>query len=260
MKIMLTGDVVGRTGRTAWQKYAPQLRKEHGLDIIIVNGENAAGGKGLTQPALDELYRGGADVITSGNHIWDKKEIMEFIDREPFLLRPANYPWDAPGHGYCVYPFKAKNIGVINLSGRTFMEALDCPFQTIETVLAELEKNCDVILLDFHAEATSEKVAMGYYLDGRVQGVFGTHTHVPTADARILPGGTAYVTDLGMVGARDSVLGVKTELIVQKFLTGRPVRFDVATGPAVFNAVIVTFDDRTDRATAIERILITEEE
>ena len=260
MKIMLTGDVVGRTGRAAWQKYAPQLRKEHGLDVVIVNGENAAGGKGLTQSALDELYRGGADVITSGNHIWDKKEVMEFIDREPFLLRPANYPGDTPGHGYCVYPFKAKNIGVINLSGRTFMDVLDCPFQTVETILAELEKECDIILLDFHAETTSEKVAMGHYLDGRVQGVFGTHTHVPTADARILPEGTAYVTDLGMVGARDSVLGVKTELIVQKFLTGRPVRFDVATGPAVFNAVIVTFDDRTDKATAIERVLITEEE
>ena len=257
---MLVGDVVGRTGRAALNKYAPQLKKEHGLDIVIVNGENAAGGKGLTRKALDELYHGGADIVTSGNHIWDKKEVMEFIDREPFLLRPANYPGEAPGHGYCVYPLKAKNIGVMNLSGRTFMNTLDCPFQKAEEILCELKKSSDIILLDFHAEATSEKIALGMYLDGRVQGVFGTHTHVPTADAQILPHGTAYVTDLGMVGAKNSVLGIKSELIIQKFLTARPVQFDVAGGAAVFHAVIVTFDDITNAACDIERVIITEKE
>ena len=167
MRIMLTGDVVGHAGRKAFCQYTPQLRREKHIDVVVVNGENSAGGKGFTRGSLDELYRGGADIVTSGNHVWDKKDVLEFIDDEPFLIRPANYPEGTPGKGCCIYPFKAKNIGVMNLSGRTFMPALDCPFQKVEDLLRELRDECDILLLDFHAEATSEKMAMGWYLDGR---------------------------------------------------------------------------------------------
>ena len=259
MRILLAGDVIGRPGRRAFREHTQRLRREHGIDVTIVNGENCAGGKGITRKALDELYHGGADIVTSGNHVWDKREVLEFIDREPFLVRPANYPGQAPGKGYCVYPLRAKNIGVMNLSGRAFMASLDCPFQKAEELLREMERECDVILLDFHAEATSEKMAMGWYLDGRVAAVAGTHTHVQTADARILPRGTAYITDLGMVGPWNSVLGVRTDNIIYKFTTGLPVRFEVEDeGPRVFSAVIVETDDKTNQAVGIERILITE--
>lgn len=257
MNIMMVGDVIGRVGRRSLKQYMPLLKKKYAVDVVIVNGENAAGGKGLTEETLQELYGSGADIVTSGNHIWDKKEVLEFIDREPFLLRPANYPGDAPGHGWCVYPYKATNIGVINLSGRTFMDLIDCPFQKADEILPELKKSTDLILLDFHAEATSEKIAMGWYLDGRVQGVFGTHTHVQTADERILPCGTAYITDVGMVGPYDSVIGVEIESVLQKFTTARPVRFEVAGGATVFSAVIVQFDEHTNMAKSIERILLT---
>ena len=200
MRVMLTGDVIGRPGRKTFQDYTAKLRREKNVDVVIVNGENSAGGKGITRKSLDALYHGGADIVTAGNHVWDKKDVLEFIDQEPFLIRPANYPEGTPGKGWCVYPFKAKNIGVINLSGRAFMPALDCPFQKIEDILYEMRDECDIIFLDFHAETTSEKMAMGWYLDGRVNGVVGTHTHIQTADARVLPEGTAYITDLGMVG------------------------------------------------------------
>lgn len=255
MRIMLVGDVVGRPGRKAFQEHTPLLRREKHIDVVVVNGENSAGGKGITQKALNDLYHGGADIVTSGNHIWDKKDVLEFIDREPFLIRPANYPEGAPGKGFCIYPFKAKNIGVINLSGRTFMPALDCPFQKAEQILREIERECDVILVDFHAEATSEKLALGWYLDGRVQCVVGTHTHVQTADERLLPKGTAYLTDLGMVGAWDSILGVKSEIILEKFLTARPVRFDVAEGSCVYSSLILEISEATNQVTGIERIL-----
>lgn len=259
MRVMLVGDVVGKPGRKAFQKYTPQLKAEKNIDVVIVNGENSAGGKGYTRKSLDGLYHGGADVITSGNHVWDKKDVFDFIDQEPFLIRPANYPEGTPGKGYCVYPFKAKNIGVLNLSGRALMPALDCPFQKVEEVLREMKKECDVIFLDFHAETTSEKMAMGWYLDGRVNGVVGTHTHIQTADERILPKGTAYITDLGMVGPWNSVLGVQTDKIIYKFTTGMPVRFEVeAEGPQVFSAVIVEIDDKSNQTLGIERILLTE--
>ena len=258
MRVMLTGDVVGRPGRRAFREYTPSLRKEKGIDLVLVNGENSAGGKGITRRSLDELYSGGADIVTSGNHIWDKREVLEFIDSEPFLIRPANYPVGTPGKGACVYPFKAKNIGVLNLSGRTFMPALDCPFQKVDTLLQELSEECDIIFLDFHAETTSEKMAMGWYLDGRVNGVVGTHTHIQTADARVLPHGTAYITDLGMVGPWNSVLGVETDKILEKFLTGMPTRFNLAEGPNVYSAVVVEIDDRTNATLEIERILMTD--
>ena len=259
MRVMLVGDVIGRPGRRAFREYVQKLRKEKKIDVVIANGENSAAGKGLTRTSLDELYSGGADIITTGNHVWDKKDVMEFIDSEPFLIRPANYPDGTPGKGYCLYPFKAKTIGVMNLSGRTFMPALDCPFQKAEELLKEMQGQCDLIFLDFHAETTSEKMALGFYLDGRITGLVGTHTHIQTADERILPRGTAYITDLGMVGPWNSVLGVRTDNIIYKFTTGLPVRFEVEDeGPRVFSAVIVETDDKTNQAVGIERILITE--
>jgi len=258
LRVMLTGDVVGRPGRRAFREYTPKLRREKGIDIVIVNGENSAAGKGITRSSLDELYSGGADIVTSGNHVWDKKDVMEFIDSEPFLIRPANYPEGTPGKGACVYPFKAKNIGVMNLSGRTFMPALDCPFQKADELLKELASECDILFLDFHAETTSEKMAMGWYLDGRVNGVAGTHTHIQTADERLLPKGTAYITDLGMVGPWNSVLGVDIDRVLHKFTTGMPARFDLAEGPNVYSAAVVEIDDKTNETMGIERILITE--
>lgn len=256
MKIMMVGDVVGRAGRRAFTRHTPELKKKYGVDVIVVNGENAAGGKGLTSETLQELYSGGADVVTSGNHIWDKKEVLQFIDREPFLLRPANYPGNAPGHGFCVYPYRAVNIGVLNLSGRTFMNILDCPFQTADHLLSESKNICDITVVDFHAEATSEKAAMGWYLDGRVDCVFGTHTHVQTADERILPDGTAYITDVGMVGAWDSILGVNVEQVLKKFTAGLPTRFEPADGAAVYSAVVVEFDESAHRAQNIKRVFL----
>lgn len=255
MRFLFVGDVCGKPGRLAFSKYTPEIREKYNIDVVIVNGENSAGGRGITEKSLSALYRGGADIITSGNHIWDKREVMQIID-EPFLLRPANYPGEAPGKGYCIYPFKAKNIGVINLSGRAFMPPMDCPFQKIEDILHELAGQCDLLFLDFHAETTSEKMAMAWYLDGRVQVVVGTHTHVQTADARILPGGTAYITDLGMSGAWDSVLGVKKECILEKFLTCRPVRFDMADGPLVYSGLVVVTDDATDQVKSIQPLLL----
>jgi len=256
VKILLVGDVCGRPGRAAFQKYTQQLRRDHKIDLVIVNGENSAGGKGISRKALDALYHAGADIVTSGNHIWDNKEVMGLIDQEPFLVRPANYPEGAPGKGWCIYPFRAKNIGVVNLSGRAFMPPMDCPFQKMEDILRELREQCDIIILDMHAETTSEKMAMGWYLDGRVSIVVGTHTHIQTADERILPEGTAYITDLGMTGPWNSVLGVKKECILQKFTTCRPVRFDLADGPNVYSGLLVELDDSTNRAIAVERIQI----
>lgn len=255
MRILMIGDVVGRPGRAAFAEFTPRLRQELKADLVVVNGENAAGGKGLTRRAFDELTRGGADVVTSGNHIWDKKEVHEIIDAEPYLVRPANYPAGTPGRGWCAYPLRAKTVGVMNLSGRAFMPAMDCPFQKVEELLREMRDVCDIILLDFHAETTSEKMAMAWYLDGRVNAIVGTHTHVQTADERILPRGTAYISDLGMTGPYNSVLGVKPECILKKFTTGLPVRFEVAEGPSVYAGVLITIDDATNRTTKIERVL-----
>lgn len=259
MKILIVGDVVGRPGRKAFNRYTKDIRQKYDIDVVIVNGENSAGGKGVSRKSLDELYGAGADIITSGNHIWDNREVQGLIDTDPYLIRPANYPEGAPGKGWCLYPFKAKNIAVINLSGRAFMPEMDCPFQKVEDILAEIGDQADIIILDLHAETTSEKMAMGFYLDGRVQAVVGTHTHIQTADERILPNKTAYITDLGMVGPWNSVLGVKSEIIIKKFTTCMPVRFDLADGPAVYSAVVVEIDDKTNQTVAIQRLLITED-
>ena len=259
MKILIVGDAVGRPGRRTFAARTAQLKKERAIDLVIINGENSAGGRGITRESLEELIAGGADIVTTGNHVWDRKEVKAIIDDEPYLIRPANYPEGAPGKGYCIYPHRRKTIGVMNLSGRTFMAPMDCPFQKADEILRELKDKCDIIILDFHAEATSEKQAMGYYLDGRVNAVVGTHTHTQTADERILPKGTAYITDLGMVGARDSILGVKVECVLDKFLYALPVKFDVAEGACIYNAVIIDIDDATNKTVGIERIYVVDQ-
>ena len=258
MRIIMVGDVVGRPGRYFFMEKTPELKQTKKIDMIIVNGENAAHGKGLTPNVFDDLIRGGADVVTSGNHIWDNPNVLKIIDTEPFLLRPANYPEDAPGRGFCIFPVGKKKVGVINLSGRTFMPQTDCPFRLADKILNFMEKDCDVILVDFHAEATSEKLALANYLDGRVAAVVGTHTHVQTADEKILPKGTAYITDLGMVGAENSILGMEIEPVIKKFLSGRPSKFEVATRPAIYCALLIDIDDKTNKPVAVERIQIKE--
>lgn len=257
MRILMVGDIFGRAGRRAFVEHTANLRREKGIDLVVVNGENVAHGHGVTVATFNELLSGGADIVTTGNHVWGNREIFELIDREPYLIRPANFPEGTPGRGFCIYPFRAKNIGVINLLGRTFMAAMDCPFARVTEILREIGSQCDVILVDFHAEATSEKMAMGFFLDGKVAAVVGTHTHIQTADERILPRGTAYATDLGMVGVLDSVIGIAPECAVEKFITCRPVKAVVPeTGACVYCALLIDIDDRTNRPTSVERIRI----
>ena len=258
MRILMVGDVVGQTGRYFFMEQTPELKLTKNIDMLVVNGENAAHGKGLTPNIFNELIRGGADVVTTGNHIWDNPKVMEIIDTEPFLLRPANYPEDTPGRGFCIYPVGKKKVGVINLSGRTYMPPIDCPFRLGEKILKFIKKDCDVILVDFHAEATSEKLAFAHYFDGQVTAVVGTHTHIQTADAKILPKGTAYITDLGMVGANNSILGMEIEPVIKRFMTGRPSKFEVAEGAAIYCAVIIDINNKTNKPTRIERIFIKE--
>ena len=255
LRLLMIGDVVGRIGRRAVNINLSELKKEHHLDLVIANGENAAGGAGITKETAEELFSSGVDVLTMGNHVWNIKEAIPYIDSEQRIVRPANYPIGAPGNGSNVFETKDKiKIGVINLSGRVFMEALDCPFRKVDEILVEMKKITNIIVVDFHAEATSEKVAMGWYLAGRVSAVVGTHTHVQTADERILPGGTAYLTDVGMTGPQNSVIGVKKETVINRFISQMPQRFDVANGPSQFNAVIIDIDEHTGEASYIARI------
>ena len=258
MRILMVGDIFGRAGRKYFCALTKDLRREKNIDVVVVNGENVAHGKSLTEATFNEILSGGADIVTTGNHIWDRKDIDELLDREPFLIRPANFPENSPGKGYCIYPYRAKNIGVINLIGRTYMQPVDCPFIRAEEILKEIENDCDIILIDFHAEATSEKAALGYFLDGRVTAVVGTHTHVQTADERILPNGTAFITDLGMTGVIDSAIGVNFEQVVEKFVTCRSVRFEPAEGSCAYCAAIIDIDDNTNMPVSIERIQIRE--
>ncbi len=253
MKILFIGDIIGGSGRKAVAAMLPRLREEFAVDFIIANGENSAGGVGITKPVFDELLSYGIDVITTGNHIWDKREIIAHLDAEERLLRPANYPPGTPGRGWNKYACGEVLIGVANLSGRVYMPPVDCPFRAADRIVEELA-DCDLILLDFHAEATSEKIALGYHLDGRVSAVLGTHTHVQTADECILPGGTAYITDAGMAGPQHSVLGVKKEAVISKFLTGLPVRFEVADGEVCINGVLLEFSPQDFKAESISRI------
>lgn len=252
MKVLFVGDVVGRPGRDAVAALLPGLRKELGVDLAVVNGENAAGGAGLTATLALELRDAGADVVTNGNHVWDQRQFAGEIDGLDFAIRPVNLPPGNPGRGWLI----SKGALVVNAIGRVFMGTYDDPFRALDAVLEELgDRAPKVRILDWHAEATSEKVAMGWHLDGRFSAVVGSHTHVPTADARVLPGGTALVADTGMVGPRDAILGVRTDIILDRFRTGMPKRFEVPEGgPVVFNSVLVDVDDATGRARSIERV------
>jgi metallophosphoesterase (TIGR00282 family) len=251
MRILAIGDVVGKPGRRAVAALVPALRDELRIDTVIANGENAAAGRGLTPKTADELFRGGVDIITSGNHIWDQREIIPQLDADARIIRPANYPQDVPGRGMT----SVGSLTVLNLMGRTFMYEIDDPFRAADRLLADVPEG-QTIAVDMHAEATSEKIAMAWYLDGRVAAVFGTHTHVPTADARLLPKGTAFVCDLGMCGPRDSIIGVEPDAVLRKFLTGMPAKFTVPEKPQAvqFNAVLIDIDDATRRARSIERV------
>ncbi|MGD1118135.1 MAG: TIGR00282 family metallophosphoesterase [Dehalococcoidales bacterium] len=250
MKILAIGDIIGRPGRQIVHQYLRTLRKQYKLDLIIANAENVAGGFGLTSSTAQELLDDGVNMLTSGNHIFAQKEILPFLDTDMPVLRPLNYPAGVPGRGYRV----AGKALVVNLIGRTFMNSYDCPFRAMDKLLEELKEKPPVIIVDFHAEATSEKVAMGRYLDGRVSAVLGTHTHVGTIDARILPGGTAYVTDIGMTGPTDSIIGDDADAVIQRFLTQMPHHLSVGKGRPELNAIIVEIDEKSGKAVSIERI------
>jgi len=259
MRILMLGDVVGRTGRKAVREFLPDLLREHRPNLVVANGENAAGGNGITPESAGELFANGIDILTMGNHVWDKKEAFALLEEDERIVRPANYPLDTPGRGYTLV--KARDslkeeikVGIINLSGRVFLSPLECPFRLGRSLAERLRPEAKIILVDFHAEATSEKVALGWYLDGWVSAVIGTHTHIQTADARVLPNGTAYITDVGMTGPRDSVLGVKTKLIIHKFLTQLPVRFEVASGSIQLEAILLEIDPATGRTVRLQRI------
>ncbi len=240
--------------------HLPPLRRERGADLCVVNGENAAGGFGINAQTAEELFAAGADVITSGNHVWNRKEAEELLLREPRLLRPANYPRGAPGKGLFVARTPAGPVAVINLMGRVFMPPVECPFREADRLIAGLGEEVRVIVVDFHAEATSEKAALGWHLDGRASAVIGTHTHVQTADERLLPRGTAYLSDVGMTGPADSVIGIKTSIVIEKFLTGVPRRMEVAGGPGQLNGALVEVNPSTGRALSIARIALREED
>jgi len=250
MLILAVGDIVGRPGRKAVQKLLPDLRQQYKLDLVIANGENAAGGFGLTLPTANELLDAGVDVLTSGNHIWAQKEIIPHLDSEMPILRPLNYPPGVPGKGYIIN----NQAMVVNLIGRTFIGNFDCPFRAMDKLLVEVKPKPVVIIVDFHAEATSEKVAMGRYLDGRVSAVLGTHTHVGTIDIQLLPQGTAYTTDIGMTGPVDSIIGDEAKAVINRFLTAMPHHLSVGKGKTIFNAVLVRVDENSGRATSIDRI------
>ena len=254
MNILVIGDIVGKPGRAIIKALLSKIQKENDITFTIANAENAAGGRGLTRDIKDELLAVGIDVLTMGNHVWDNKNIFNFIDDEPRLIRPINYPGDCPGQGVHIYQTAFnKKIAVINASGRIYLPALDCPFQTVNEVVDDLQTKVDYIIIDFHAEATSEKMAFAYYLDGKVSAVLGTHTHIQTADEKILPGGTAYITDLGMTGPVDSILGMEKQPIIDKFINARPARFEVANGPMQMQGVILKFDEESNLATQIQR-------
>jgi 2',3'-cyclic-nucleotide 2'-phosphodiesterase len=256
MNILMIGDIFGESGRAALEKLLPRLKDEHHVDFTVVNIENAAAGFGVTPQIARATLDLGVDVLTSGNHIWDRREIVEYITKENLLLRPANYPPGTPGVGSVSVKAGPHRVAVLNLMGRVFMSPIDCPFQKADEIVPELRRDTPIILVDMHAEATSESVAMGWYLDGRVSAVVGTHRHVQTADERILPGGTAYITDVGMTGPVDGVIGVDRNLILQRFLTHMPIRFEPARGPAALSGVVITVDPETGRASHIRRLRV----
>ncbi len=257
MRILFIADIVGKPGRKAVCETIPRIVSGRDIDLVIANCENAAAGFGVTREVVEELYECNIDVLTSGNHVWDKKEATEFIGEYETFLRPANYPPGVPGRGAVAVPTPSgKYVGVLNLMGRIFMQPLDCPFRAAEREIERLREKTSIIIVDFHAEATSEKKALGWFLDGKVSAVLGTHTHVQTADEEVLPGGTAYVTDTGMTGSFDSVIGVKKETVMERFLTQMPNKFDVAKNDLRMQGAIIDVDAATGRSTGIERLSV----
>ena len=257
MKILFIGDIVGKPGRRAIRELLPELIFQYKIDFVIANCENAAAGFGVTRDVVEELYSYHINVLTSGNHIWDKKEISEFVGDYETLLRPANYPVGSPGWGSVIRPDSSGiSCGVINLMGRVFMKPIDCPFRAAEREIEKMKKYTRIIIVDMHAEATSEKEAIGWFLDGRVSAVVGTHTHVQTADESILPGGTAYITDVGMTGPFNSIIGIKKDVVMERFLTQIPNRFDVAKDDVRLQGVVVDIDGKSGKATGIDRLTV----
>ena len=256
LRCLVIGDIIGKPGRLAVVGNLGEMRSELDLDLVIANGENLAAGAGLTPSLAEELFANGVDVITSGNHIWDKREIYDYLDSGRPVLRPMNYPDDAPGRGWLLHTLPdGDRVAVVNVMGRVFMNQLDSPFAAMDSLLDEAAEPLPALrIVDFHCEITSEKNAMGWYLDGRVTAVVGTHTHVPTADARVLPKGTAYISDIGMTGPRDSVIGFSLETVLPRFLTHLPTRFAVADGPVNFNAVLIEAERGSGRATSITQL------
>jgi metallophosphoesterase (TIGR00282 family) len=257
MKVLFIGDIVGKVGRTAVKSLLPNLADKYKIDLVVANGENIAGGFGLTESLVSEIFKMGVHVITTGNHVWDKKDFIAHISKENRVLRPLNFPPGVPGYGSIIYTAQnGHKIAIMNVSGRVFMSSIDCPFRAAETELERLAKETNKIIIDFHAEATSEKIAFGYFLDGKVSAVIGTHTHVQTADEKILPKGTAYITDVGMTGPVHSVIGIEVDQIIKRFLSGMPSRFETARGDGIISAVILQIDNASGKANKIQRLQI----
>jgi metallophosphoesterase (TIGR00282 family) len=254
LKILFVGDIVGNPGRKAAKTIVPNIKRNMKIDFCIANCENAAGGSGITYGVAQELFNAGIDIITLGNHTWSKKDILNFIDSDKRIIRPANYPQELPGNGSTVLDSEKGTIGVMNLMGRVYLDPIDCPFKAAEREIQYLKSFTKVIIVDMHAEATSEKCAMAWYLNGRVSCVLGTHTHVQTADERILPFGTGFITDVGMTGPYDGILGVNRDIIIKKFLTSMPMKFEIAKGDMQFNAVVLAINENNGKTTNITRI------
>lgn len=263
IRVLFIGDVVGEPGQALIARHLPEIKRKHAIDMIILNGENSSNqGRGITPKIAQSFYANGVDVITTGNHIWFRREIYPYLDEQPHLLRPANFPAGAPGRGVTTVSIKGHTVAVINLQGRVFMrELVECPLKAADSLLAYLRDKTNLIFVDYHAEATSEKAGLAYYLAGRVSGVVGTHTHVQTADERIIPGGTGFITDLGMVGSLDSMLGMQKDTIIQHFLTQLPVKFTVETRPPyVLSGVIMEVDTQTGQTIKIDRLRLIDEQ
>lgn len=258
MKILFIGDIVGTVGRAAVKALLPPLLDRYKIDFVIANGENAAGGFGITEKVAAEIFDCGVHVITTGNHVWDKKEAISYITKENRVIRPANYPPGVPGYGSVIdSTSQGLKIGVLNISGRVFMPSIDCPFRVGLSEIERLRAETDIVVIDFHAEATSEKVAFGYFVDGKVSAVIGTHTHVQTADEKILTGGTAYITDVGMTGPAVSVIGIEKEQIIERFLLQMPRKFETARGGAILCAIVIEIDEKTGKSAAVQRLQLT---
>lgn len=252
MRILFIGDIVGKPGRRAVRRLLPSVRSMHAPDVVIANGENMAGGAGITRDTAREMFRLGIAALTTGNHVWDQREALEYLAEGPPITRPLNYPPGTPGTGVIEIDVAGKRLAIVNVQGRVFMRALDDPFRAMDAVLQEIDT--PYIFVDVHAEATGEKEALGFFLDGRISAIVGTHTHVPTADARVLPRGTGYITDVGMVGPRDSIIGIEPEPMIKRYLTQMYQKYEVASGPVVFNSVLIDLDDETGKCTEIRLV------